>query len=304
MDVSLALGGGGVKGLAHIGVIASLEAAGVHVRAIAGTSVGSLVGALYASGMRPERMASMMRNTAPQRLFSRLPEDGPSLLGFGGIAQILSRELGNLRFGDLKIPFACTSVDVNSATEVILMDGPIVDAVLASSAVPGVFPARQHGDALLVDGAVLDPVPVSTARWLAPSLPVVASVLSPEPSGWGGDAPIRLPYSNSLPGRVIEQISRMRYAQAFNIFVQSMDITSHMLTELRLEIDRPEVIIRPDLSAYSMLQDVAPDELIQIGREAADDMMPVLRNANSWRGQISRRIRRVSPPFGLVDDSQ
>ena len=304
MDVTLALGGGGIKGLAHIGVIAGLEAAGVRIRAIAGTSAGSLVGALYAAGIRPDRMASLMKNTPPQRLFSRQPDDGPSFLGLGGIAHILSRELGDIRFVDLKIPFACISVDVNSSTEVILMDGPVVESVLASAAVPGVFPARLHGEALLVDGGVLDPVPVSTARWLAPTLPVVASVLSPEPEAWAGDAPIRLPYSTSLPGRVIEQISRLRYAQAFNIFIQSMDITAHMLTELRLQIDQPEVIIRPELSAYSMIQDVNPEELFILGKEAADSMIPELREAYSWRGQLSRRIRKVEPPFGLVDDSQ
>lgn len=304
MEISLALGGGGIKGVAHIGVIAALEDAGVRIQAIAGTSAGGMVGAMYAVGIKPAEMAGLLEQLVPQKMFARQHNDGPSLMGLAGISQILSSRLGKLTFHDTRIPFACTAVDIHSSQEIIINQGPLIDAVLATVAVPGVFPPRQQGNYLFVDGAILDPVPVAVARWLAPNLPVCASVLSPPPENWADLPPFHLPHTSPLQERVLEQVSRLRFGQALNMFIQSMDITSRMLTELRLEVERPEVIIRPRVEHYSMLQDVLPQELIDLGRQAAESILPDLRNSYRWQGRLSRRLRRVEPPEKLLDEAQ
>jgi NTE family protein len=94
MDVTLALGGGGVKGYAHIGVLRALDAKGIKIRAIAGTSIGGLMGAIYAAGVQLENAQERLKLLDQSKLYSRMPGDGPSLLGMGGVVEALQRYSG------------------------------------------------------------------------------------------------------------------------------------------------------------------------------------------------------------------
>ncbi len=187
MDISLALGGGGSRGYAHVGVIRRLEQAGFRIRAVAGSSAGGIIAAFFAAGYTPDEMEAQFSRLDQTKLFGRSPDDGPALLGVAGAGKWLHEHLGGRTFDDLKIPCALTSVDLKSAREIILDRGRLVDAVLATIALPGILPPQQIEDYQLVDGGVLDPVPVSVARSLAPNLPVVAVVLTPllEQAGLG-----------------------------------------------------------------------------------------------------------------------
>ena len=296
MNVSLALGGGGTKGLAHIGVIDFLEKAGLHIAAVAGTSIGGLVGAVYSAGLSPVEILTMVENLPPARLYARKPGDGPSLLGYQGLAELLTIVLEEKEFKDLKIPFACTAVDLHTAREIYMTSGRVKDAALATMAIPGVFPPMSLAGAELIDGGVLDPVPVRLARLLAPNLPVIAVALSPELAAWDTlpqfniTPPVPLP----IPSPIIESLARMRVAQALHIFVQSIDITARMLTELRLEVDRPEVIIRPEVHQYGMLDQIDPHILYRAGLQAAQDALPHIRRHLSWTRTVYRILRRPS----------
>ena len=106
MNVALALGGGGVKGIAHIGVIDRLESHGFHIAAIAGTSAGSMVGAAYASGHTPLEILAAISNVNAAYLYRRGPDDGPSLLGSAGLVETLSALLKGKQFSDLRIPLS------------------------------------------------------------------------------------------------------------------------------------------------------------------------------------------------------
>lgn len=296
MEISLALGGGGIKGIAHIGVLERLEKEGFKVAAIAGTSVGALVGAVYAAGYGPREMEGILESINQKRMYARLPTDGPSLLGYTGLAEALVEILGESTFSDLEIPFSCTAVDTRTAQEIYLNNGRVVDAVLASIAIPGVFPPRQIGEYNLVDGGVLDPVPVLLARCMAPRLPVVAVALNPPREEWH-----RIPQFNLIPNMpfpipppIMEGFARLRVGQAFQIFVHSIDITSRMLTELRLEVDKPEVIVRPDVHLYGLLDQVEPHSLIDAGDLATEAVLPELRRALSWPNTLWRRFRQPS----------
>jgi NTE family protein len=288
MDIALALGGGGSRGNAHIGVLRRLEQEGYRVRAVAGTSAGGIVAAAYAAGYTPDQMESFFANVDQSKLFWRSSHEGPGLLGLSGAAMVLEEFLGERTFADLEIPCATVAVDIKTGCEVVLNEGRVVDAVLATIAVPAIFPPQQMGEYLLVDGGVLNPVPVSAARALAPSLPVVAVVLSPLVEATGNLIHIPLPVK--LPGPIVERLTRMRLAQAFNIFLQSTEASGRMLTRLRLQVDDPEVVIRPDVGGIGLFDKVDVHKIVRIGELAADAALPDLKRAVSWTRRLERRV--------------
>lgn len=299
MDIALALGGGGIKGIAHIGVIDRLETYGFQIRAIAGTSAGGLVGAAYAAGNRPLAILEAVEHINPATMYRREADDGPSLLGHAGLVSALTGLLANKTFADLEIPFACTAVDLNTSTEIYLRDGNVLDAATATMAVPGILPPFQTQETLLVDGGVLDPVPICLARLLAPNLPVVAVALSPAVEDWPD-----LPATNGLekanrliplPAPILQSFARMRFGHALHIFAQSMEISAMMVTELRLKLDRPDAVLRPDVSGIGLFDAVPPQTLVEAGRREVDTRLQELKRACSWQGRFDRFVRQVTP---------
>jgi NTE family protein len=290
MEITLALGGGGARGNSHIGVIRVLENAGCKIRAVAGSSAGGIVAACYAAGHSPNEMESYFSNLDQTRLYARSSNEGPSILGLSGVTKWLDELFGDLELQDLSIPCGITAVDVKSACEVVLTEGRVVDAILATIALPGIFPPFEKGDALLVDGGVLDPVPVSIARSLAPNLPVVAVVLTPFLDTEGHLKGFQLP--KNVPAPLVERINRFRLAQAFNIFLAAVDAGGRMLTELRLEIDDPEVIIRPEVGHIGLLDKVDVHEIVRLGEHATLSQIELIRLQTSWTGKLRRQFER------------
>jgi NTE family protein len=293
MNITLALSGGGVKGFAHIGVLRVLEREGYRIRGVSGTSAGGLVGALYASGYTPDELESRLLEMDQEKLFSREPGDGPALLGFRGAASILSDLLGDRTFDDLRIPLAISAADLTTGLPITITSGRLMDAVLATSAVPGVFPAHRMNGQLLVDGGITSPIPVAEARALYPSAPVIAVVLSP-PLGWQKDANIEITHQipelmTSLP-LAYRLAGRLRLAQAFNIFVNSMDLMGLILLEKQLQLEKPAAVIRPDLGLIGMVDQVDIPGLIKSGEQAATGALPELRWVTGWRHLLWQRI--------------
>ncbi len=298
MNITLALSGGGVKGFAHIGALRILEREGFQIRALAGTSAGGLIGALYAVGYSPDEMEERLRSIDQGSLFARMHGDGPALFGFSGVTAILRELLGEHSFQDLRIPLAVTATDLTAGLPTVIKQGRLVDAVLATSAVPGVFPAREVGDHLLVDGGILNPVPVAEARALYPDAPVVAVVLSP-PLGWqleekelSGSIPQLM---TNLP-LVYRLAGRLRLAQAFNIFLQSMDLAGLMLLDKQLKLEKPEVIIRPKLGRIGLVDHVDVPEVIRAGEQATEDALSEIHEVMGWRYKLSRKMTRIIAP--------
>jgi len=287
MDIALALGGGGSRGYSHIGVLRRLEQEGYRVRALAGTSAGGMVGTLYAAGYTPDEMEGRLAKLDQTKLFGRSNSDEPSILGLGSATKLLEEFLGDLTFEKLKLQCAVVAVDIKSAQEVILREGSLVDAVLATCAVPAVFPPRQIGQHQLVDGAALNPVPVSVARSLAPTLPIVAVVLTPL---LGKDRNLlSLHFPSRIPAPILERLNRLRLAQALNIYIQAADAGARMLTELRLKLDNPDVIVRPDVEGIGLLDKVDVHHVIRLGEEAMDAALPELKRATTWPNRLRRR---------------
>ncbi|MEJ2600993.1 MAG: patatin-like phospholipase family protein [Anaerolineales bacterium] len=288
MEITLALGGGGVRGAAHIGVLNGLEKAGYRVRAIAGTSAGGIAGAVYAAGYSPEELLAEFAQLDQTNLYARRPGDGPSILGVAGINRLLKRILGERTFEELQIPLAVTALDIKSKKEVVLNRGRVVDAVLATMSMPGVFPPQEYADYLLVDGGLVDPVPVAAARAFFPRLPVVAVAL---------DDPTYIqeitysPPNFLMPSPLLRTIARLRVAQAFSIFLESMDISSGFLTEFRLELDQPDVIIRPHVGDLELLENINVVDIALRGEQALEKALPTLERAANWQRRFQRWFR-------------
>lgn len=287
MEITLALGGGGVKGYAHIGVVRALESRGIKIRAIAGTSIGGMMGAIYAAGIQLEDVQGLLKALNQSKLYTRMPGDGPSLLGMGGVVEVLQKILGDLAFEDLPIPLAMTAVDIESGQQVIINHGRLIDAILATTAVPGIFPSRIWDGREVVDGGILNPVPVTVARSLAPRQPVVAVVLSPALSNWTGHQPMPRLLA-SIP--FLSHIYKLRFAQSIRLFLRSIDISGCMLTDLRLQMEKPEVIIRPIVHQIGLIDTVDIAEVIELGEQAAAAVVPQLQRWSGNRTQIESRL--------------
>lgn len=288
MEITLALGGGGAKGNSHLGVLRRLLKEGFLIRSVAGTSFGGLVAVLYAIGYSPDGIQEIFETVDQSRLYGRHPEDGPSLLGLAGVRKLLDEVVGQRTFNDLRIPCAVTAVDVKSGCEVTISEGPLKDAILATIALPGIFPAQRINDWELVDGGVLNPVPVSVARMLSPKLPVVAVMLN-DPM----DKPVpayTIPMPQILPRSIAERITRMHFAQSLDIFLRAVDVSSRAVAHFRLELDKPDVLIRPNVHDINLLDKVVVSDVIKLGERATEEVLPQLKRAVSWPARVNRRI--------------
>lgn len=288
MEISLALGGGGAKGNAHIGVLRRLEREGYRIASIAGTSFGGLVAVLHAVGYSPKEIQAIFESVDQKALYGRDPEDGPSLLGLAGVRQLLNRTIGEKTFEDIRIPCAVTAVDINSGCEVILRSGRLKDALLSTVAIPGIFPVHRVDGLELVDGGVLNPVPVSVARMLSPNLPVVAVVLN-DPI----DKPLHpynLPLPNIVPRPIVERLSRISLAQSLDIFLRSVDVSSRYVSFLRLQVDKPEIIVRPEVHHIQILDRIVIEEVALLGEQALEKVLPDLKRETAWITRLGRRV--------------
>lgn len=293
MDITLALGGGGAKGNAHIGVLYRLELEGYRIRSVAGTSFGGLIAILYASGCSPAELLDIFETVDQSTLYGRDAHDGPSLLGLSGVRKWLDEVVGEKTFDDLLIPCAVTAVDVKTGGEVIITEGRLKDAILATIALPGIFPTLHLNDWDLMDGGVLNPVPVSVARTLSPDLPIVAVVLN-DPM----DKPVRtytIPMPSMLPRVFTEHITRMNFAQSFDIFMRAVDVGSRAVAHYRLELDKPDIIIRPNVHEIELLDKVVVADVAQLGENAVEKVLPQLKRAVSWQRRIGKKLFGVNP---------
>jgi len=177
--VGLALGGGAARGLAHIGVLEVLEKEGVPVDMIAGTSAGAIVGALYAQGNSASRIKELALDTGWRRLVSlidlALPKSG--FIEGTKIKNLLKSIMGDISFSDLKIPLSCVATDIGSGEEVVISEGSVLEAVRASISIPVIFTAVRWRDRYLVDGGLVNPVPVSTVRDMGAELVIAVNVI-------------------------------------------------------------------------------------------------------------------------------
>src|SRR6476661_3404553 len=177
--IGLALGGGAARGFAHIGIIRTLVAHGIFPNVVVGTSIGAVVGGAYASG-HLDAVEEWARSLQPRNILSYLDIrlNGSGLIGGAKLAAEIEATMGPILIEDLPVKFATVATEVRTGHEIWLTHGPIVDAMRASYALPGIFSPVLVGDRWLVDGALVNPVPVSAARAMGAEIVIAANLSS------------------------------------------------------------------------------------------------------------------------------
>jgi NTE family protein len=176
--VGLALGGGGARGLAHVGVLRVLEQAGIPIDCIAGTSVGSLVGAAWAAGMRSEQLTEIALGFR-WRNIARFVWPRQGFISFDKLERYIIGIAGDLTFADLEIPYAAVAADLATDEAVVLQEGRIAPAVHASCSVPGIVTPVEVDGRPLVDGGVANNLPISVARDLGAEVVIAVGLAGP-----------------------------------------------------------------------------------------------------------------------------
>lgn len=239
--VGLALGGGGARGLAHIGVLKVLQQNEIPIDFIAGTSIGAIIGAAFAAGKPLEDIEALALRIGTRREQIRLLDlklSGQGLLKGTRLYRQFSSLLGEgLTFADLHIPMEVMAVDLTTGREVVLRDGLVADAIRASMSVPGVFEPVARDGMRLVDGGILNNVPVDVLCRSNIDVKIAVDVLPSFPQNKLGQEPVVQPFETALLPRSMQQVMN-----SFMIMIAE-------ITEYRLKLCAPEVVIRPEIPA-------------------------------------------------------
>lgn len=245
--IGLVLGGGGSRGLAHIGVLAVLEQANIPIDFIVGTSMGGIIGVLYACGVAPDTIANRMNAMQGSNLFSMQLFSARARQA--AIEEQLTPVVADKTFADLNIPLTVMAVDMVKGCEVAISEGPLMPALLATSAVPAVFPPVKYDDMVLADGGVIDSLATHIAYQQNADKIIAVDVYPPlemdnpwiEPASaiMGFQLPINLSL-NDLPSMSAAMWRAVR-------------VLAWHVHEERLINYPADVLLRPDVEGYGSL---------------------------------------------------
>ena len=262
LKVGLALGGGGSRGYAHLGALKVLQGLGMPVDAVAGCSIGAPISAGVAAGFSLQRMRAQMEAIARKAVRLTLPMR--SLLSNRGVVQGMKSIAGDWRFEDLATPLGFVAADVFAGEEVLLRRGPGWPAMLASMALPGIYPPVRIGERYLVDGGVLNPVPVSAAVALGADLVVGVRLGVAQ-----GQREARWSKSGGRGPSILDTIAGTLETMQRKIVEAS---SSHA-----------DITIEPEIPAGISLLDFGhATELMEAGERATEEVLPDLRAAMPW----------------------
>lgn len=294
--IGLALGGGMARGFAHIGVLKTLEKYGIRPTIIAGTSIGALVGACYLTGKMDE-LEGWARSLNRFKILSYLDlrVRSAGLIGGRKLNALLLQNFGGMRMEDLPHDFTAIAADLASGHEVWLKDGVLVDAIRASFALPGVFPPVQIGNRNLVDGALVNPCPISVCQAHGARITIAVDLhadmigKATKPGNnyqtvTGFDifnehdvpAEKQEPFLNNPMSLKLFQRDQ-KGPSLFGVMVSALGIMQDRLTRSRLAGDPPDIHIKPQVGHIGMLEFEKAADLIRLGAEAAERMMPEIQ---------------------------
>lgn len=247
LKIGLALSGGSARGFAHIGILNVLEEAGLKIDYIAGTSMGALVGAFYASGMKARVIDRIVRTAGGTGwvdfTFSRM-----GLIKGEKIEQIIYLLTRRSAFNDLKIPLAVTAVDLYSGEKIVFKEGLVCRAVRASISIPGFFVPLEMNEMLLVDGGVLDRVPVNVVRELGATFVIAVDTGT--------------------------YLRNANFSSVLDVVTRSFDIMQQEIC--RTQLTKAALVIAPEMEDISPSQFERADEAINAGEEAARKILPII----------------------------
>jgi NTE family protein len=305
--IGLALGGGGARGYAHIGVIRTLQAHGLPIDVVAGTSMGAAVGAVHACGVEMEKFVKILKNLDLNRLLGIPATALRSLESLAGVAasellfkradwrhqeservrqlhQFLMMFSGNKDFSDLKIPFAAVACDVDSGEQIVIRSGKVHTAVAASMALPGIQQPIHHDGRFLIDGGLVNKIPVDVAVELGAQIVIAVDV------------------SAALAGAVQTSVE---------VLVQAQAILSNELARVKLDIMRGRlgdrlIVIRPAVKQIKLYWLDHLEPAIEAGEQATMEKLEDIRQTLSKYSGASAPAttpRQERPPDALEESA-
>jgi len=304
--IGVALGSGIARGWAHIGVLKALDDAGIRPDIVCGTSIGAVVGASYVAGkLDPlEQWAKGVTSFGILRYLDiRLGSGG--LIAGKRLRALLRENFRNLQVGDLDRAFASVATDLATGHEVWLRDGNLVSAIMASYALPGVFPPVKVEGRWLIDGALVNPVPVSVCRALGARLVIAVNLNAdafgkPDIATDGEELLHELDEATRESGSLFDRVkpSNLVMRQLFghgknapsmvSNMVAALNIVQDRLSRSRLAGDPPDVTVSPRLGHIGLLEFENAEECIEEGRRAMENALPFLNDAlavlSDWPG--------------------
>jgi len=308
--IGLALGSGAARGWAHIGVIQALTENGIDIGFISGTSAGALVGGVHAGG-KLEILKEIVLQLNKRQLIGF---SDPSWLQSGAlngrkIANFIEEHVIDNVFSELNIPFRAVATDLNTGSEVVIDSGSIIDAIRASISIPGIFTPVKRDDAILVDGALVNPLPVSVVREMGAEKVIAVDINDGADvfkkrkvakkekilekaetliEGHSEDNPLVMSIRKVLGkieefdvpaiSRTSKWIEEKSLPVFFNVILTSYNIMQVQITQTRLQTYPADVLIRPDLADIGLLDFDCAQDAIDEGYRAAIEQMVLIKS--------------------------
>jgi NTE family protein len=314
--VGIVLGAGAARGWAHIGALRELDALGLKLDVIVGSSIGTLVGGCYAAG-RLDMLEAFARSLTRRRVLGLLDFSftGSGLSGGQRLRTRLEAALGDLRIEDLPVQFAAVATEIGGGHEIWLRRGLLVDAIRASYALPGVFEPVKVDGRWLFDGAIVNPVPVSVARALGAERVIALNISSDR---FGRGTAIQDPFGRTEPSPGAEEPAHdtsgmiARWWRGSNgakvngdaaapglmtSMVNAFDILQDRIMRSRLAGDPPDALVQVRVGKVGMFEFHRADELIALGREAIRRSAPEIREQVELnRTDAAGAVSQAGPP--------
>ena len=297
--IGLALGGGAARGFAHIGTLKTLIAHGIVPNVVVGTSIGAVVGGAYAAGQL-DTLEEWARSLQPRNILGYLDIrlNGSGLIGGDKLASQLEAAIGPTLIEDLAVKFATVATEVRTGHEIWLTHGRMVDAMRASYALPGIFSPVLVGDRWLVDGALVNPVPVSAARALGAEIVIAANlssdVFTHSTTIYSHGPSAEVPETVVAPEPPKRGLGRLFSAERTmkreffggggrpgisSVMVDAFNIMQDRITRARLAGDPPDLLITPRVGQIGWFDFHRADDLIAHGARAAERAIDSIQEA-------------------------
>ena len=287
-NVALVLSSGGARGLAHIGAIDALLERGYHIHAISGASMGSVVGGMYACG-KLEEFREFITSLSRLDVY-RLIDIGLNRKGIIKGERVfgeMKHFVGDIRIEDLPIPFAAVSADLIKNSAVVFTEGNLLAALRASTAIPSLVLPISLNEALLVDGGIVDPLPIEQVKRTPGDLLVAVNVngsrtaIPVEVEADSTYQRLRQQFLRHLPGQSSEVVKKQPVGGMFDIMNSSFELMQHQLTLTALQYQSPDILVNLPVNLADTFDFYRATELIQKGYKAMNKQLDILENVET-----------------------
>ncbi|MBW2975862.1 patatin-like phospholipase family protein [Candidatus Woesearchaeota archaeon] len=309
LKVGIALSGGAVRGMSHIGILKALERNSIPIDIIAGTSIGALIGALYASGVKLNELEVMAKTTKWKNLIDfTIPKTG--FIAGKRIEKYLKGIIGNKKFEDLKIPLSIVATEINRGEKVVFNQGELIKAIRASISMPGVFEPVVDKDSVLLDGGLVDPIPVDIVKEMGADIVVAIDLtidikqinlpeVEKEESAFTEyfekklistelgylrnflkKKKLKLPLFVKKflkPKKIVRVIFGKEAPNIIKYRIRSMDILGNQFAKEKLKYPYVDVIIKPIFESVKWTEFDRTDDIMRAGEIAAEEAIPKIK---------------------------